>query len=198
MIAAAAAAAASKKIQRPRIKPDSETTARTPSPKPSRPAAKTERTPPVQETQVKTAQDLLSRLGYDPGPTDGLAGSKTRAAVRAYQKDKGEAADGKITEALVSRLDAEVVAQETGRLTDIEERREMEASLNRRRENKNVWANILGGFQRALGYEFNSTEDPDKMSAYCSKNVENWIYDFGTEQFVLCRDFVQRQSTVSR
>jgi len=194
----AAAAAASKKIQRARIKPDSETTARTPSPKPSRPAAMTEGPPPVPETQVKTAQDLLSRLGYDPGPTDGLAGSKTLAAVRAYQTDKGEAADGRITEALVSRLDAEVVAQETDRLTDVEERREMEASLNGRRENKNVWAKILGGFQRALGYEFNSTVDPDKMSAYCSKNVENWIYDFGTEQFVLCRDFVQRQATVSR
>jgi type II secretory pathway predicted ATPase ExeA/peptidoglycan hydrolase-like protein with peptidoglycan-binding domain len=200
----AAAAAASKKIQRARIKPDSETTARTPSPKPSRPAAKTEKTPPVQETRVKTAQDLLSRLGYDPGPADGLAGSKTRAAVRAYQKHKGEAADGRITEALVNRLDAEVVAGKSRRLAEtekrreMEERRKMEAALNTRRENKNVLANILSGFQKAIGYEFNSTEDPDKMSAYCNKNVENWIYDFGTEQFVLCRDFVQRQATVSR
>lgn len=193
-----AAAAASKKIQRPRIKPDSETTARTPLPKPSRPVAKTERTPPVQDFRVRTAQYLLSRLGYDPGPADGVAGRNTLAAVRAYQTDKGEAADGRITEALVNRLDADVVAQATGRLTDVEESRKMEASLNGRRENKNVWANILGGIQKVLGYEFNSTKDPDKMSAYCSKNGENWIYDFGTEQFVLCRDFIQQKATVSR
>jgi len=200
----AAALAASRKIKQARIKPDNGATARPLSPKPSPTAAKSVKTPPAQETQVKIAQYLLSRLGYDPGPADGLAGQNTRAAVRAYQRDKGEAADGRITEALVNRLHAEVAGGGDRRLAEVEkeremeERREREAEVTRRRENKNVFANFLGGFQKVLGYEFNSTEDPDKMSAYCSKNVENWIYDFGTEQFVLCRDFVRRQPTVSR
>jgi hypothetical protein len=188
----AAAVAASRKIQQAKIKPDNEATARAPSPEPSRSVAKSVETQPVRETRVKTTQYLLSRLGYDPGPVDGLAGPNTRAAVRAYQRDKGEAADGKITEDLVNRLSGEVVAEEARRLAEIEKRREMEPALNRRRENKTVWANILGGFQKVLGYEFNSIEEPDKMNAYCSENVENWIYDFGTEQFVLCRDFVRR------
>jgi peptidoglycan hydrolase-like protein with peptidoglycan-binding domain len=54
---------------------------------------------------------------------DGLAGPNTRAAVRAYQRDKGEAADGKITEDLVNRLSGEVVAEEARRLAEIEKRR---------------------------------------------------------------------------
>ena len=202
----AAAVAASRKIQQAKIKPDNEATARAPSPEPSRTAAKSVKTPPVQETQmqIKTAQYLLSRLGYDPGPADGLAGRNTRAAVSAYQTDKGETADGKITEALVNRLEAEVVADEAQRLAKIEARREQEArlekeaELNRQRESKDVWSNLLGGLQKVVGYEFNSTEDPDKMNAYCRKNDENWIYDFGTERFVLCRDFLHRQPTASR
>jgi len=202
----AAAVAASRKIQQAKIKPDNEASARAPSPEPSRKAAKSVETPPVQETrmQIKIAQHLLSRLGYDPGPADGLAGPNTRAAVRAYQTDKGEAPDGEITEALVNRLDDEAVAEEARRLAKIEARREeevrleKEAELNRRRESKGVWSNILGGLQKAVGLEFNSIEDPDKMNAYCRKSVESWIYDFGTEQFVLCRDFVRTQTTVSR
>ena len=42
-------------------------------------------------TKVQTA---LSALGYDPGPVDGQVGPKTRAAVRAFQRDHKLLADG--------------------------------------------------------------------------------------------------------
>ena len=60
-------------------------------------------TGPTREMAL-TAQTLLAGLGYDPGPLDGLAGPKTRDAVRRYQADADTPTDGRITEALLERL----------------------------------------------------------------------------------------------
>lgn len=42
----------------------------------------------------KDLQYVLRELGYYKGPVDGVAGQKTRAAVRHFQKDNGLAEDG--------------------------------------------------------------------------------------------------------
>ena len=42
----------------------------------------------------KQRQLLLAFLGYDPGPFDGLWGSRSRRACAAFQKDRGLPADG--------------------------------------------------------------------------------------------------------
>jgi hypothetical protein len=193
----AAAPAGSRKIQQARIGPDIAATP--PPPRPARKAsAGVASPPPVPGTRVRTAQYLLARLGYDPGPADGLAGPKTQAAVRAYRKDKGEPDDGGITAALVSTLDADVVAEESRRLAKADATQAQDSAGRPRRENRDVWVNLLGGVQKLLGLEFDSTKDPGKMRVYCAKNTENWIYDFGTERFVLCRDLVNGEPTVSR
>ena len=44
--------------------------------------------------QVKALQRNLQSMGYDLGPVDGDFGSKTDAAVRAYQKNKSLVVDG--------------------------------------------------------------------------------------------------------
>lgn len=49
-------------------------------------------------------QQALSRLGYDPGAVDGVAGARTRRAISAYQAHAGVPADGKLSPALVERL----------------------------------------------------------------------------------------------
>jgi peptidoglycan hydrolase-like protein with peptidoglycan-binding domain len=43
---------------------------------------------------VKDFQQGLKDLGYDPGPVDGVFGTKTENAVKQFQSDKGITADG--------------------------------------------------------------------------------------------------------
>jgi hypothetical protein len=54
---------------------------------------------------VRETQKLLTVLGYDPGPIDGVEGARTRSALRAFERDNGiHPADGKIDGDTVSRL----------------------------------------------------------------------------------------------
>ena len=45
-------------------------------------------------TQVKVLQWLLNENGFDAGKADGIFGSNTEKALRAYQKQKRLSADG--------------------------------------------------------------------------------------------------------
>lgn len=40
--------------------------------------------PPLREDHVREMQQALSDRGYDPGPIDGVMGTRTRAALRKY------------------------------------------------------------------------------------------------------------------
>lgn len=55
---------------------------------------------------VYLAQGLLARLGYDPGPRDGLMRPSLRRAIRTYQHDFGQVATGRMTRALIRKLRA--------------------------------------------------------------------------------------------
>jgi len=43
---------------------------------------------------VKYLQTVLAKLGYNPGPIDGIFGPKTQTAVKSFQKAKGLVVDG--------------------------------------------------------------------------------------------------------
>ena len=45
---------------------------------------------------TRDAQTALQELGYDPGPIDGQEGSRTRAAIREFQRDYGIVPTGQI------------------------------------------------------------------------------------------------------
>lgn len=57
---------------------------------------------------VADIQRALNRLGYDAGPVDGIMGSRTRSAIRAYQQDRTLLATGQPSAALRERLSEEV------------------------------------------------------------------------------------------
>ncbi len=58
----------------------------------------------LNREQTLELQTLLTSLGYDPGPADGLFGSATRRAVRAFQTDQALPADGFPTTDLLQRV----------------------------------------------------------------------------------------------
>jgi len=61
--------------------------------------------PPAPPSQlVRDAQQILTSLGYKPGPIDGLIGAKTVSAVRRFQSDYGLEADGVIDDAFYLHL----------------------------------------------------------------------------------------------
>ena len=53
---------------------------------------------------VEDVQRALLRAGFDPGPVDGRAGKKTKAAIREFQRRSNLKADGIVGEKTWSRL----------------------------------------------------------------------------------------------
>ncbi len=64
-------------------------------------AARTEAALELTRTQRVTIQRQLTQLGYDAGVADGLWGSRTRAAIKAWQQANRRAATGYMTTAQV-------------------------------------------------------------------------------------------------
>jgi membrane-bound lytic murein transglycosylase B len=65
--------------------------------------------PPIFEEKlskddIKLVQQALKNSGLEVGVIDGIVGSKTRAAVRTYQKQQGLPADGYIGKALIEYI----------------------------------------------------------------------------------------------
>ena len=60
--------------------------------------------------RIANLQRALRRLGYDPGPVDGIPGARTRGAIRAFQADAGLPVTGQLSERLESAVMAAVVA----------------------------------------------------------------------------------------
>ncbi|MBM4125692.1 MAG: peptidoglycan-binding protein, partial [Nitrospira sp.] len=65
------------------------------APAPARPAA---------DETVRAVQQKLNELGYSAGPADGLMGRGTRAAIIAFQQDRGLAATGVADQTLLFQL----------------------------------------------------------------------------------------------
>jgi hypothetical protein len=62
--------------------------------------------PRASRTWVADIQRALTRLQYRPGPADGVAGRKTRQAIRQFQNHQGLVPDGLPTVELLKRLKA--------------------------------------------------------------------------------------------
>ena len=57
---------------------------------------------------VRGIQTGLGKLGYDAGPSDGVAGPKTRAAIRQYQEQNQLLVDGQPSEALLTHIQKKI------------------------------------------------------------------------------------------
>ena len=59
----------------------------------------------AQSGVVSRVQSGLVRLGYEPGPVDGVMGPQTAEAIRRYQSDHGLLTDGRATAQLADHID---------------------------------------------------------------------------------------------
>ena len=50
---------------------------------------------------VRRGQRLLADQGFDPGPSDGIMGPRTRAAIAAFQEEQNLQATGEMTRSLI-------------------------------------------------------------------------------------------------
>jgi TPR repeat protein len=118
---------------------------------------------------VKKVQQALKGLGYDIGPADGTLGPRTRAAVRAFQADAGIAAEGRVSERLLTRLERSMARTSppqgpdknpvrlvrAGRKLSLADARILERKLAREPDALWVRAKLLGFYfhkaKRALG-----------------------------------------------
>lgn len=58
----------------------------------------------VRDVSVEDVQRALIHAGFDPGPVDGRAGKKTKAAIREFQRRNNLKADGIVGERTWTRL----------------------------------------------------------------------------------------------
>jgi len=54
---------------------------------------------------IEKTQTILNKLGYEPGPADGIMGAKTAKAIKKFQASAGIAVTGEISPELVSALE---------------------------------------------------------------------------------------------
>ena len=74
------------------------------------PGVSTSSAPKKPDAQyTKEAQQLLTDLGYDPGPVDGDYGRRTADAVKAFQKAQGIVVDGWVSESLLETLRSAII-----------------------------------------------------------------------------------------
>lgn len=133
--------------------------------------------------QIAEAQTLLAALGYNVGSVDGRMGSRTEAALKAYEKKSGLKVDGRVDDQLLARLRSETRATP----------RANEATANEPpspRPHPSLTGRVLGGVQRLIGHDFNSVAAPDELVAYCDDRGDEWVYDRGLDKMRSCTDVV--------
>ena len=67
--------------------------------------------------RTATIQTALSKIGFDPQGIDGVMGSRTRAAIRAFQGDRGDNRTGILTDEQFQRLVSDAGIKEFDNVT---------------------------------------------------------------------------------
>jgi len=56
------------------------------------------------DVDVRAVQEALARLGYSPGPPDGVLGARTREAIAKFEQDRNLTQTGTVTDALAQEV----------------------------------------------------------------------------------------------
>lgn len=138
--------------------------------------------PPLSRpsVEVREAQALLARLGYDAGAPDGFAGPRTQSAILAYQAANSLPADGAVSAALLVRLRQEETALRTLPPPPVEPEQAEESA----------WSALVNDISyrldRLFGRELDSVNRPDQLRVHCRANRDAWAYDSGRDKLIYC------------
>jgi hypothetical protein len=75
--------------------------------------AKPEPADAAAKARIAAAQAVLRKLGYDPGPADGVEGPRTRMAIKKFQHDVELPETGRLTDDVDKRLSALATVQDS-------------------------------------------------------------------------------------
>lgn len=67
---------------------------------------------PANASAIARVQAGLAKLGYDPGTIDGVQGTRTTDAIKAYQRDNGLLEDGRASIELATHIDQKIQSQQ--------------------------------------------------------------------------------------
>lgn len=93
--------------------PDWWPTGRTPDASPATSASSP--APPEPDRSVAEVQRILARLGYQPGPADGILGPRSKAAIAKYRSDRKLPPSDSVDPGLLDRLQADLRESERRR-----------------------------------------------------------------------------------
>ena len=136
-------------------------------------------------------QQLLASLGFYTGPIDGIAGPRTRAAIKAAQKEYGFEVTGKSNEALLNRLQEEFVqAKAKDKLTA----ENKTAAISYTPDSEGITADAIAASNPCrivtlcpiLGEDTGVTA---QVSAYCPINKQ-------TQNTLVCCEYITLSGTV--
>ena len=71
----------------------------------AKPTSNTTKDKSAQILKIRDAQTLLTDLGYQVGTPDGIAGAKTRSAVKSFEAVNGMPQTGEVTDDLIQKLE---------------------------------------------------------------------------------------------
>jgi type II secretory pathway predicted ATPase ExeA len=177
VVAATTTGAAKSAVRSPAQPPELPAVQRRPSDQTSAAATLPPQPRPTGEAggqPVRIAQTLLARLDYAPGPADGIVGQRTRAAVLRFQREHGLPANGTISEPLIVKLRAEVLARANAQ------------RVPKRGSPSGIEAGP-GILAKLFVFRLDSVNDPAGFRNYCSDNLDTWIFDKGSKRMVFCR-----------
>jgi len=124
----------------------------------SKPAEASDLNKGAPKIVVIKVQVQLQSLGYDPGPPDGLLGSRTRKAIKNFQNARGLSADGKVDTTLLAELQTALLENGSSS-TSPQLRPKLSQSSSAPAFNWPKWHSVASEMQGAIARPRLSSED---------------------------------------
>ncbi|MES9830086.1 MAG: peptidoglycan-binding domain-containing protein [Candidatus Thiodiazotropha sp.] len=130
---------------------------------------------------TREAQQLLTDLGYKPGPVDGDYGRRTAAAVKAFQRDAGVTQDGWIDQDLLSALRRAKAAHKPTTVSPSTSQRK--ASAQARSSTSSVATTTSASFFTRGSHQdevLRVQGRPDDINDYTALGYQEWKYGYSS------------------